>query len=605
MCGIAGIVGTLANQHNLDAMERSLVHRGPDDGSIWFDDFDLIGFCHRRLSIIDLSPAGRQPMSTADYRFTIVFNGEIYNYEELRDELIAQGTSFRGHSDTEVLLELFAKHGVKAINQLAGMFAFAIWDREEKKLTIARDQLGIKPLYLLATDTSFAFASEIRSLMKLSEQNCSLDGNALRGYLSSGSVPEPTSLVSGVRMLPAGHYLEWTDASQIEVRYWQPKFRTQASYTIENVSWEHSVSKVRNALQETIRRHFVSDVPVGIFLSGGIDSAALVSLARQSGIEKIKTFSIGFAEREFDESSIASRTASFYKTEHHEWQMTATDGQDLFGKYLQSMDQPSVDGFNTFCVSKFAHDNGMKVVLSGLGGDEIFGSYPSFKRIPNLMFLHRSLGPFRNLASAITKRFFPSGPKSRLTSFLKSHGTVEDAYGAMRGIFTDGQVKEVVQSIKSRGYTITNHEEAEIDSNQQLRSDWHLQDQISFLELTRYMRNQLLRDSDVMSMAWGLELRVPFVDARFVDVMGSIPTEHRLAGGKRLLVEAVGDLPAFLHNQPKRGFRFPFDVWISQNKEWSEKMKAVERIANIPNMSWYQKWMLFSLNHFLANEAFQ
>lgn len=598
MCGIGGVVGGAANRDHLFRMEQTLVHRGPDSGDIWYNSDGRVGLCHRRLSIIDLSDAGRQPMTSSDEKLTIVFNGEIYNHEELRGELKSSGVSLRGHSDTEVLLELFRIHGTDCLTRLHGMFAFAVWDNDKRSITLARDPLGIKPLYLTECDKSLFFASELRALLSYPGINRSVSIGAVRGYLASGSVPEPDSMVEGIRHLPAGHVLEWKDGLSRLTKYWSPRFPVHRDGAELSDDWSNSVMQTRNALMDSIARHFVSDVPVGIFLSGGIDSTALVSLARQAGVKNIKTFSIGFEDGDYDESSIAAKTANYFKTDHHEWTITPREGQAVFARFLESMDQPSVDGFNTFCVSKFAHDCGMKVVLSGLGGDELFGSYPSFRQIPKLLDFFRYTAPFRPFPAKVAQVLLKKGPKSRLANYLTTSGMVTDAYQTMRGIFTQQQIDRILDSIGLQS-------SAQITSDAQQKqgecfpdSQWSLLDQISFLELTRYMKNQLLRDSDVMSMVWGLELRVPFVDSKLFDVLCTIPSQHRMASNKRLLVEAVGDLPEFVIAQPKRGFQFPFDRWISDDQTWNTLLLSVCR--GIPHVdSWYQKWSLFCLKHFL------
>ncbi|MFN7877424.1 MAG: asparagine synthase (glutamine-hydrolyzing) [Pirellula sp.] len=599
MCGLGGVVGDAANRDHLFRMEQTLVHRGPDSGDTWFSPDGRVGLCHRRLSIIDLSDAGRQPMTSSDGQLTIVFNGEIYNYEELRRDVENQGIALRGHSDTEVLLELFRVYGTDAIPRLHGMFAFAVWDNEKRCITLARDPLGIKPLYLTECDDSLFFASELKALLSVPVINRSINIGAVRGYLASGSVPEPDSLIDGIRQLPSGHFLEWKDGVAKLSKYWSPRFPVHRNRDESSDQWSNSVMLTRNALMDSIGRHFVSDVPVGIFLSGGIDSTALVSLARQAGVKNIKTFSIGFADRDYDESSMAAQTASYFQTDHHEWIISPLEGQALFSRFLDSMDQPSVDGFNTFCVSKFAHDCGMKVVLSGLGGDELFGSYPSFRKIPKLLDVFKYAAPFRPVPSKIAEILFKKGPKSRLATYLATSGMVTDAYQTMRGIFTQRQIDRILEAIGLPSGTQNTPDAPNTQSDSIPDDNWCLLDQISFLELTRYMKNQLLRDSDVMSMVWGLELRVPFVDSKLFDVLCTIPSQHRMASNKRLLVEAVGDFPEFVITQPKRGFQFPFDRWISDDQTWNSLLLAVCR--GIPHVdSWYQKWSLFCLKHFLT-----
>ncbi|MFO0941592.1 MAG: asparagine synthase (glutamine-hydrolyzing) [Pirellulales bacterium] len=604
MCGIGGIatIEGVVEPSKIMSMEKAMFHRGPDDGETWLSEDLRVGLCHRRLSILDLSPTGHQPMHSLDGRYTIVFNGEIYNFGPLRDELIKDGTQLRSTGDTEVVLNLFVKKGLACLAELEGMFAFAVWDHRGKVLSLARDPLGIKPLYVYQDESSIAFASELRALSKVIPSR-SINKTSLVGYLLTGSVPEEQTLLDGVQMLPAGATLTWTGVPASPKIYWQPKFETATRPS--SISEPEAVRLIREALLDTVRRHFVSDVPVGIFLSGGIDSTALVALARQAGIEQIKTFSISFEEVEYDEGSIAERTAKHFGTDHHVWRMTAKQGQELFEQHLSAMDQPSNDGFNTYCVSKFAHDHGLKVVLSGLGGDELFGSYPSFRLIPMLVRASRyyRMLPFgKSVARAAQRLLRASGPRARLFEFMQSSGSVADAYLAIRGYFD----RKACAAIASK-YSESVCEFDELfsavsrDAEKGLNNDWQIADQISYLELTRYMRNQLLRDSDVMSMAWSLELRVPLVDRKLFESVAQVPADLRLANGKQLLVDAVGDIPKWVLEQPKRGFRFPFQVWMENDSTWKQRFSKILDQSPVKLDHWYQRWMLFVLDKSLQS----
>lgn len=342
MCGIGGIatIEGVLDPSKIMSMEKAMFHRGPDDGETWLSEDRRVGLCHRRLSILDLSPTGHQPMHSLDGRYTIVFNGEIYNFGPLRDELIKDGVQLRSTGDTEVVLNLFAKKGLACLDELEGMFAFAVWDHRDKVLSLARDPLGVKPLYVHQDESSIAFASELRALTKVIPSR-SINQTSLVGYLLTGSVPEEQTLIDGVQMLAAGSTLTWARKASSRKIYWQPKFEI-ATRQASSMSKPEAVRLTRDALVDSIRRHFVSDVPVGIFLSGGIDSTALVALARQAGIEQIKTFSISFDEVEYDEGGIAERTANHFGTDHHVWRMTAKEGQELFELHLSAMDQQAM-----------------------------------------------------------------------------------------------------------------------------------------------------------------------------------------------------------------------------------------------------------------------
>jgi asparagine synthase (glutamine-hydrolysing) len=379
MCGIAGILTKNGDQNDLEIliqrMQKVLQHRGPDDQGIYIAEDRQVAIAHTRLSILDLSPAGHQPMSTADERYWITFNGEIYNFQELRRQLIAQGEKFNSHTDTEVILKLYRKFGANCVHHLRGMFAFAIWDDHEKTCFLARDPLGIKPLYYWQSGSTFVFASELKSILSTGLPSISMSLEGLYGYLISGSVPEPYTLIEGIHCLAAGHWLRWEAGQIAQHQYWQIQF------TPEAITQPEAVQKVRGALMDSIEHHFVSDVPVGIFLSGGIDSTAVVALARQTQQNELRTYSIAFEEPEWNEGDVASKVAHTFGTDHTEYKITAALGRELFPQYLAALDQPSIDGFNTFCVSQLARKDGTKVVLSGLGGDELFGGYLSFQRV--------------------------------------------------------------------------------------------------------------------------------------------------------------------------------------------------------------------------------
>ena len=378
MCGIAGFVsrhhagdrrGPLARMHG------AIAHRGPDDRGAWQSAHHEAGFVHTRLSIIDPSPAGHQPMPLGD-RFTITYNGEIYNFAELRSALAASGVTFRSNSDTEVILRLYEAHGPACVDRLRGMFAFAIWDEHERSCFIARDRFGIKPLYYHDAAGVFTFASEVRALLA-GGVPADVDANAAYHYFRSGSVPEPLTLIRGVRALEAGHYLLWHDGRLTNRKYWDVCFPEAAPA-------EDAAATARAALLDSVTHHFVSDVPVGVFLSGGMDSTAIVALASAVRGSGLRTFSLTFPGSDLDEGPEARRIAEHFATDHHEWALDGATAAGLFEQFLAAADQPSIDGFNTFIVARLARRHDTKVVLSGLGGDEMFGGYPSFREVPRL-----------------------------------------------------------------------------------------------------------------------------------------------------------------------------------------------------------------------------
>ncbi|MFB2773244.1 asparagine synthase (glutamine-hydrolyzing) [Pelatocladus sp. BLCC-F211] len=591
MCGIAGILTTESYQNNLEhlivSMQKALQHRGPDDQGVYIAKDRQAAFAHTRLSILDLSPAGHQPMSTPDGRYWITFNGEIYNFHQLRSELEAQGEQFYSQTDTEVILKLYQRIGTDCVKQLRGMFAFAIWDDLEKTCFLARDPLGIKPLYYWHSGSTLIFASELRSLLASGLPKICLSQEGLYGYLTSGSVPEPLTLIENICMLEAGNWLFWQAGKVHQSRYWQ------IAFAAESIAAPEAITMVRKALLDSIEHHFVSDVPVGVFLSGGIDSTAVVALSRQIQSGSLNTYSIAFEESEWNEGDLAQKVANKFNTEHTEYKITASMGRSLLPQYLAAIDQPSIDGFNTFCVSQIAHKSGMKVVLSGLGGDELFGGYRSFQKVPRMVHFGQQLQPLKPLVASIgigLERWGRSTQVRRLGDFLQQFPSPVVAYRSFRGIFSHWEACQIVKSYFP-DRELPSRNSPYIESN----SPPSLEDEISYMEISHYMRNQLLRDSDVMSMVWGLELRVPLVDHNLLETIACIPSNLRLAPGKQLLIKAVPEIPDWIVNRPKQGFFFPYERWMQA--EWQDYFQEINCPANIPLKPWYRRWSIAILQH--------
>ncbi len=597
MCGIAGIVdqAPIADlERPLRLMQAALRHRGPDDAGIFVSPCRHAGFSHTRLSIIDLSPAGHQPMSTPDGRYTIAFNGEIYNFRELRQKLTAGGVQFRSNSDTEVILRMYERFGAGFVEQLRGMFAIALWDERERLCLLARDPLGIKPLYVRlnegAAGYQLAFASEVRALVAGGLATADISPEGLLGFLRAGSVPEPFTIIQGVECLPAGSQLIWQRGSIRRQTYWHYPPPPATGSDLRATDHKGVVSTLRSALLDSIQAHHVSDVPVGIFLSGGIDSTAVLALSRAIGQKNIQTFSISFAETGYQEGPTARRTATEFGTEHHEWKISAADAGGLIDDFWQSLDQPTVDGFNTWCVARAARQQGMKVVLSGLGGDEFFAGYPSFVRAPTLARAQHIPGFIRRPVGRALERYGRSPQHRRMGEFLRGTSQLPDAWNTIHSIFSWREARQLAASLLGRepddlpdvptvptipaGYT---HGKTS-------------REVVSLLEVTQFMRNQLLRDSDVTSMAWGLELRVPLVDSRLAEVVARLPARERLRPGKKLLTEAVPEIPEWVLSRPKSGFQFPFAEWMGT--DWADRFRAIAANSPVPLTTWYQKWMV-------------
>ena len=591
MCGIGGVINANSPKLKelLPCLARDLRHRGPDDAGIFLSGDGCTGLVGTRLAIQDLSAAGHQPMKSEDGRYHIVFNGEIYNFAVLRAELERAGEVFTSRSDTEVILKMYRRYGPDCVREFAGMFAIAIWDELDQSCFLARDPLGIKPIYYHEANGQLIFASELRALLNTGLVSRRLSSAAVSGYLLFGAVPEPLSLVENVHLIPAGHYLVWHNRKMRLTKFWELRFES------EPMTEQEAAEIVRKSLEESMERHLVSDVPVGIFLSGGIDSTTLVALAARAGKNELRTFCISFDDPEFNEGNVAARTAEHFGARHSDWRLDSATAKGLLAKFLEASDQPSIDGFNTFCVSKLANDRGLKVVLSGLGGDEIFGGYQSFQLVPRMVHASRLLDPGRPLRKAggrVLQRSFTSARTNRLGQFLCDVPITAAAYWATRGIFTP---EEVQRLLPRYGCTESG---VETQLAMYVPAQPTLLDEISYLEIARYMRNQLLRDSDVMSMAWSLELRVPFVDNKLLERIARIPAQIRLRRGKQILLDAMPEIPDWVRNRPKMGFSFPFKDWVT--REWDDVFRRIRAQSPVRLKNWYRAWCLFALDSFVT-----
>ncbi|MGC4095640.1 MAG: asparagine synthetase B family protein [Nitrospira sp.] len=409
----------------------------------------------------------------------------------------------------------------------------------------------------------------------------------------TGSVPTPLTLDREIRQLPAGHTLEWDGTQARAGSYWVPNF------CLEVVNEECDVNDVREALLDSVEHHFVSDVPVAIFLSGGLDSTALLALAHATGRRNLHTFSIGLNDKKLDESGLAAKTSMHFGCQHVEWRIQASEAITLAVAFLDSMDMPSIDGFNSFLVSQLTSKHGVKVALSGLGGDELFGSYGSFQLIPKLLRLHRMLDSLPSaglVIGEILQRFAWQPSHRRLGYFLSHPATSHSAYTAVRGIFTFAEASHI-----AKHFGIEKATESLQKSTSSSASALNIGDEVSRLELTNYMQNQLLRDSDIMSMTHGLELRVPFLDRRLFDVLAKIPANNRLSPNKDLLGEAVPEIPHWIKDQPKRGFVLPYKEWLTQGLGSNIR----QALAGVRFTTWYQAWSIYVLETFLTKHGFE
>jgi len=569
MCGIFGIVAYRSRLPDgvLERGTESLAHRGPDDsGTVILHasspDPIEVGLGNRRLAIIDLSPSGHQPMHDPASGNWIVYNGEVYNFREVRAELEKSGAAFVSHSDTEVLLKAYAAWGEACLSKFRGMFAFAIWDSAKQKLFLARDPMGVKPLYHAQAGSYFIFASEVRSILGTGLLPRRLDPAGLTNYLTFGSAFEPLTPIEGIRSLPAGHSLCWKEGSFQQSAYWDLIEDSSAVH-----AEEHKAEDLRCLLEEAVQSQLISDVPVGIFLSGGIDSSALVSIVSRGGF-KPSTFSIVFREADFSEAEHSRAVAARFHTDHHEITVSQTDALTAIPDALGAMDLPTMDGVNTYFVSRETRRAGVKVALSGLGGDEVFAGYSSFRAVPRMERFSRVLKHLpKAVGSGIAstwKAIAPASDQNRKLALLANgNGRALHPYFITRMLFTPEQRRQLLRR------TDVSTSDSAAASQRELLSRALLLDpvnRVSYLESRCYMLNTLLRDADFMSMSQGLELRVPLIDHQLAKTVLALPGKLKLNGTpKKLLVDALGgSLPDEIVHRPKRGFTLPFEHWMRQ-----------------------------------------
>jgi len=591
MCGIAGIVklNGPAAPEIIAAVRRMMeaqIHRGPDDsGIVAFGapssspvtpdpsgPSAVLG--HRRLAIIDLSDAGHQPMANEDGSVWVTYNGEIYNFQELRTELIDRGHRFRSRTDTEVLVHGYEEWDLEGLlARLRGMFAFGLWDQRRRRLFLARDRLGEKPLYYAWQSGTLLFASELKALLASGLIERRLNPAAVVAYLTLGSVPAPLTMIEGVQALPPGCFLTLQDGRLDLERYWRLAFEEDPDLTEGE-----ALEEVRALLKEAVRLRLVADVPVGAFLSGGVDSSAIVALMREVTGGTIRTFSMVFEEQEFSEGRFARRVAREFETEHTEYVVTAEEVLRELPRIIEAMDQPTIDGVNTYFVSKVTRQSGTIVALSGVGGDELFGGYPSFRLIPRLYRLAR-LTPTVPGGRWVLERALgllgQYGRAHKLRTVFQHAPSPEAAYLAVRGLFLD---EALLTLVSPEFLAHASQQWTPLGYLQDLTRDYNgasLSNTASLLELRTYMHNQLLRDTDVMSMAHSLEVRLPFLDHRLVEFLEKVPASYKFRGAlKRLLLQALdGRLPKEVTDRPKWTFTFPFERWLRSDPAWRSTLE--------------------------------
>lgn len=572
MCGIAGIVGALSPRQvhgPLRSMLDAQLHRGPDDWglSVMPVRGGTIGLGNRRLAIQDLSPLGHQPMVNQATGDVLVYNGEIYNAPALRDLLRREGLEFQGHSDTEVLMRAYERWGTECLTRLRGMFAFALWDARRSRLVIARDPMGIKPLYYAAEkDSWFVFASEVRALLQSGLADSSIDPRSLAGYLAYGAVQEPLTIYEGIFSLPRGYWQERDDLGNVvaEGRYWQFPLRGESQ---RRRHLTDLVEEGRGILQESVRRHLLSDVQVGLFLSSGLDSTALLGLTPEK--HNLDAFTVSFPDHpEYNEVLAAKFAAERFGVRHHECPISDNTALNWIHKALESMDQPSMDGFNSYIVSRAVREHGIAVALSGLGGDEVFGGYELFHRVPRIYNALSWLIPFpesvRITAAWLATAFTNDTVKQKAHEIAKVNPGLIGLYFRQRRLIGDS----ALEAFGFQAETLSLSEDFQVPELQyeDCYTPADLLASVARLDAAFYLKNILLRDSDVFGMANSLEIRVPFLDRDLIEWAFRLPGDVLLPKGaplkyllRKICAEVYGQLPVA---SSKRGFVVPISAWL-------------------------------------------
>lgn len=613
MCGINAIF-SLTGEGNfsspVQAMNTALAHRGPDNDGLYSQSGITLG--HRRLSIIDLSAAGNQPMRSPFANQVIVFNGEIYNYKEVKQQL--SEFQFRTESDTEVLLAAWKKWGRKSLDHLNGMFAFAIWDEDSKELTVVRDRMGIKPVYYSLDNNRLIISSEVRSILASGLVSRQIDQDALEDYIRYQAVHAPSTILREVKMLLPGHLLRAQGNTTEISRWWNPQVNGQAVPS----TYEEVCAKTRGLFRSAVERRLVADVPFGAFLSGGIDSTAVVGMMNEVSGTRVKTFNISFDHSAFSEAKYAQMVAKKFNTEHHEIQLTPEHFLQELPGALNAMDHPSGDGPNTYVVSQATKKAGITMALSGLGGDELFAGYDIFPRAYSLE--HKkwigSVPKFvRNAGGNLLKVVKPGVASDKIADVLSEDEISFDTfYPKSREVYSKAQA-QLLCGVTGYRFPAADRVYGQNNFN---RAD-HFLSTVSMAEMTSYMQNTLLRDADQMSMAHALEVRVPFLDYELVEFVLNVPDKWKYPHTpKKLLVDSLGDLlPPEIVNRPKMGFTFPWKDWMKHElKNFCETnlgyigeygiLNAGELqqlwkrfLRNDRSVTWSRIWHLVVLGHWM------
>jgi len=592
MCGISGFIGNFS-KNDLEKMNNVMVHRGPDDSGIYFKN--NVGLAHRRLSIIDLE-GGHQPMSNEDNTVWIVFNGEIYNFQDLKKQHLGSH-KFKTRSDTEVIIHLYEEYGEKCINYLRGMFAFAIWDERKKKLLLVRDRFGIKPLYYARTGKGFIFASELKAILETEAVPREVDKQALNLYLTFRYVPGLRTMIDSVQKLEPAHYLVYQNGRLKIRQYWDLNFQKD-----ENKSEEYYSQALKELLKKSIDIRLISEVPLGAYLSGGLDSSFMVGLMSQLMTEPVKTFTAGFEGGWHDESPYAEFIAKKFRTDHRLLK-TKADAVSVLEKVIWHLDEPLADAATipTYLLSQLTKKY-VTVILSGEGADELLAGYEKYK----YLFYREKLSPlfYKPLFSIMSKMFHNKIKLQRGFSLLGSKGCTGQNYLNFAAVFTQ-QEKQELLGPELKELKNETHEPVEI-VDKYLTNDGNsgdFLDQLMYLDIKTWLPNDVLLKNDKMTMAHSLEARVPFLDHKFAEFVSTIPSRFKLKGlsEKYILRKAMeGLIPDAIIKRKKHGFTVPISEWMQNGlKEYTAALLNKKRIksSGFWNYSYIEKLLERDLNN--------
>jgi asparagine synthase (glutamine-hydrolysing) len=581
MCGIVGIYyfdrDRQVAAEQLRRMADRIVHRGPDDDGYHVEA--NVGLGMRRLSIIDVS-GGHQPIYTPDGRYVIVFNGEVYNFKEERADLERKGHSFATHTDTEVVLHLYAEHGIAFVEHLNGMFGLAIWDRAVRELLIVRDRIGIKPLYYFRDDEKLIFASEVKAILAYPGIAAELDLDALGAYLRYGFTPAPYTLFKGIRKLPPAHWLRLRGAEALEREYWRPAYGDKFADGETELA-----ERLYALLGDSVRHQMIADVPLGAFLSGGFDSSGIVHLMSEIDNRPVNTYSIGFGKgfEAYNELRAAGRFARDYRATHHEILVTP-DVADLFPKLVAALDEPIADSsfLVTYLVAKLARES-VTVILSGVGGDELFGGYRRYLNVTLAKYMKWVPRTLRDRVLEPLSRHLPVDRNSRLLNLTRlaraylsaASLPLAEQYGRYTMLFDDAFASSLAERA-GRVPDFYSRLFSECDSDELL-------DKMMYFDLKTSLPEQLLMLTDKMTMAVSLEARVPYLDHRVVEFAARLPASAKVKGMKLRHVQKQafrGHLPDYVYKQPKKGFGAPVGVWLrNELREVVDDLLGTRRLA--------------------------